>query len=455
MRLRLAFRDGLPTAVRARIQFAFEEFCAAHRVLPVTEGAEFVLHYGAATPPSAPNELALAATYTPRAAKEPAPPPQWHALEHPYEPLAITAMPVFTREVQGERDWLGEIFEWLSAAHEHAARSFDSIGRIAFASSPHGSFDLDPTIPYAAVAMRQLRLRLEQRGARFAPPRFTIAPSHDIDFLPTSRRDSVVRTVKYVGMHALALDRASTTRCARALPTQLRGASARVGALEPIVVSERRAGISATYNFIVARHHRRDANYTRKEATDAIRMVAAGGHEVGLHGSYAALEQPGRLRDELEWIRSAAGTVVGGRMHWLRFFGLSSFLDELEHIGFSYDSTLGYNDAVGYRTGANFPHRLYDFARERPRKLVEVPLAAMDGAIFVQRSRRPAADVIKRFLAGGALVPRGGVSVLWHNTCLAGSQYDEATTGAYWTFLREADAVNTCASLARSHPFAP
>jgi len=57
-------------------------------------------------------------------------------------------------------------------------------------------------------------------------------------------------------------------------------------------------------------------------------------------------------RQEVERVCRVAGlTQAGVRMHWLCLEGNSPHA--LEEAGFSYDSTLGYSEKVGYRNGTS------------------------------------------------------------------------------------------------------
>ena len=62
-------------------------------------------------------------------------------------------------------------------------------------------------------------------------------------------------------------------------------------------------------------------------------------------------------------------------MHWLYFDSQAPLA--LEKAGFSYDSTLGYNETIGYRSGTTqvFKHPNTDH-------LMELPLHIMDTALF-------------------------------------------------------------------------
>jgi hypothetical protein len=50
--------------------------------------------------------------------------------------------------------------------------------------------------------------------------------------------------------------------------------------------------------------------------------------------------------------------------------------------GFKYDSTLGFNDNVGFRFGTCYPWRLYDLKREEDLPVIEIPLIVQDGAML-------------------------------------------------------------------------
>ena len=62
-------------------------------------------------------------------------------------------------------------------------------------------------------------------------------------------------------------------------------------------------------------------------------------------------------------------------MHWLYFDSQSPAT--LEKAGFSYDSTIGYNETIGYRAGTTQVFKHADVAH-----LLELPLHIMDTALF-------------------------------------------------------------------------
>ena len=111
------------------------------------------------------------------------------------------------------------------------------------------------------------------------------------------------------------------------------------------------------------------------EIEPEIRKAAANGSELGVHG-IDAWRDPAAGAEELRQLRTVTGQeTVGVRMHWLYFDSDSH--TTLEEAGFDYDSTWGYNEAVGYRAGTS-----QAFRPIHCKKLLELPLAIMDSALF-------------------------------------------------------------------------
>src|SRR5262249_55618360 len=97
--------------------------------------------------------------------------------------------------------------------------------------------------------------------------------------------------------------------------------------------------------------------------------------EVGVHGidSWHSSEKG---RQELAAVKSvAAQPEMGVRMHWL-LTGPGTAA-ALESAGYSYDSTSGYNETIGYRSGTT-----QVFCLPGAQTLLELPLHIQDGALF-------------------------------------------------------------------------
>jgi hypothetical protein len=52
------------------------------------------------------------------------------------------------------------------------------------------------------------------------------------------------------------------------------------------------------------------------------------------------------------------------------------------------DATLGFNEALGFRAGEAAPYHPWDAGGRAPLTLIELPLSAMDGVLFIDRISR-------------------------------------------------------------------
>jgi hypothetical protein len=110
------------------------------------------------------------------------------------------------------------------------------------------------------------------------------------------------------------------------------------------------------------------------------------------------------------------GPLLGHRYHYLRVDPHRN-LAPLAGLGFRYDTSLGFPDALGFRAGIAHPFRPWDFAADRPADLVEVPLAVMDATLAEERyAGLSAAEAKPRVLEllDWAAEHGGGFSILWH-----------------------------------------
>jgi len=159
----------------------------------------------------------------------------------------------------------------------------------------------------------------------------------------------------------------------------------------------------------------RAAAYGAADIANAINKLMAAGCEVGLHGIDAWFDSD-RAVKELEEIRRLTGpSEIGVRMHWLYYDGQSSAT--LEKAGAAYDSTIGYNEAVGYRAGATQVYKPLQAAR-----LLELPLHVMDTALFytdyLGLSPEQATAVLARLVDNAAKFG-GCLTINWHDRSLA------------------------------------
>ncbi len=265
---------------------------------------------------------------------------------------------------------------------------------------------------------------------RWGGARFAVALTHDVDVPWKWTR----KGVKGAAARAKSdlLNGPGARRAARAARAGRRCRCTRRRGTDPywsfdrILEDERRCGASSTF-FLLADHaHELDGaavesyERLRPRLVETLQDAEA---EVGLHGSYSAADDAGRIAREKERLEELSGPVQGQRYHYLRVDPHRN-LGALEAAGFAYDSSLGFGDAVGFRAGIAHPFRPWDFERDAPRELVEVPLAAMDVTLSAERYLDLGVDEAeKRLMAllDWAAEHGGGFAVLWHS-----EQYDSA-----------------------------
>ena len=160
---------------------------------------------------------------------------------------------------------------------------------------------------------------------------------------------------------------------------------------------------------------RRAARYDVAQITDQIQRLISARREIALHGIDAWCDV-NEGRTELATIQRLTGKLeIGVRMHWL-FFDENS-PSKLEEAGFSYDSTVGYNEMVGYRAGTT-----QAFKPAGVSHLLELPMHIMDTALFypayMNLSPGQAEEVIANLLEHSSRF--GGVlTINWHDRSIA------------------------------------
>jgi hypothetical protein len=159
----------------------------------------------------------------------------------------------------------------------------------------------------------------------------------------------------------------------------------------------------------------RAASYGAADIADTIRKLTSAGCEVGLHGIDAWCDIS-QSRAELAEIRCLTGAPeIGVRMHWLYYNQQSPAI--LEKAEAAYDSTIGYNETVGYRAGTTQAYKPLGATH-----MLELPLHVMDTALFYPaylglsplQAKKAIADIV-----GNATKFGGCITVNWHDRSLA------------------------------------
>jgi hypothetical protein len=121
-------------------------------------------------------------------------------------------------------------------------------------------------------------------------------------------------------------------------------------------------------------------------ALELLGRIRGRGHEIGVHAGYRSFRDPEALRADKSTLAEAAeraGVQVGapgGRHHYLRWDPAHS-PRSWEQAGLVYNSSVGFAERPGFRTGTSRPYKLWDLTNRRPTTVEERPLIWMDASI--------------------------------------------------------------------------
>lgn len=322
-----------------------------------------------------------------------------------------------------EHAWVLESIGAREADGPALDRAFFHLARLEERDGPrdaHGRFRagasaLDPLDP----PLERLRAELGAPDEGWCGGRFAVALTHDVDVVWRWTR----RGVKGAFWRARRGDLRQLGDLARLPVHKLRGTDP-WWRFRELVEAEAERGVRSTF-FVLGGHAAPedgpDWGPLRAWLVETLRDAGA---EIGLHPSYRASDDPGRLGAEKRALEGLAGPVLGARFHYLRLDPHRN-LAPLAELGFRYDASLGYADTLGFRAGIARPFRPWDHERGRPADLVEIPTIAMDATLAEPhylgldpaRAEARLETLLDRLAGYG-----GACAVIWHT-----ERFDPAT----------------------------
>jgi hypothetical protein len=190
---------------------------------------------------------------------------------------------------------------------------------------------------------------------------------------------------------------------------------------------EKRLGIRSTFFFLHREVGFKNAWYrfSTTKIKNLISKLKDDEFEVGVHGTFKSVTDSESLRTQKAALAKVYGKEpVGIRQHFLLFSNPATFQIQ-EAAGFVYDSSLSFHDYDGYRNGYCHPFHLYDFEKDGPRAIWEIPLVMMDVSALQYR-QLTYAEINKNVdgYINEAKKFGGLFSLLWHNCRLNDDEYE-------------------------------
>jgi hypothetical protein len=288
------------------------------------------------------------------------------------------------------RPLLRAIADIAGAGIEQTTSARDRYGRTPSSANPlvAAGVERDPLVSGAGARLREaVVLAAGTRPVRMLAPwpdghRWCAAMSHDVDVASAWPAFTALRVAELVSKGQWRLAGKVVTAAAAAVTGDPVWAGVRA-----VLGAERRYGVTSTWFMLcgtptLATFRAGDLTY-RPESPEARRIIAAvdaGGHELGLHGSFATGNAAGVFAEQRLRLRTLSGTQASGvRQHYLRMRpGVTQRW--MASAGFSYDATYGFPDRNAFRLGVVDVVPAWDAAAQRSLPIDEVPLMWMDRA---------------------------------------------------------------------------
>lgn len=230
---------------------------------------------------------------------------------------------------------------------------------------------------------------------------FAVCLTHDVDAVTDYiyRQSARIRRSQF---HA-EIAWAKKTRILMGHGTDLLKSLRQIGRIDPLHCYEQwlrvesDIGAHSTFFFWpglsnITRRHLSDCMYELTDrvifdrqscsVAEMIREIERRGWEIGLHSSWYSFDDADELKRQKDALEAVLEhPVLSVRQHCLHHDIRITPRIQAE-AGFLYDSTLGFNDNIGFRFGTSYPWPLHDLSAERELPIMEIPLIIQDGAML-------------------------------------------------------------------------
>jgi hypothetical protein len=320
----------------------------------------------------------------------------------------------YIRTHSGRIDYLATAFYIVNAFQEYNTKETDEIGRFKYSNSFQHKFGVieDNLVQVCFDRLLQETPKL-QPFASASEQTSAVFLSHDID--------SVYGAVLQDSLHVLK--KANLAAFLQLFVRHLTGKPDWLN-MDRIMQMESEYDFKSTFYWLVTkgrvskREVNADYSLQEKKIQHTLASIKEKGWENGIHKSISPLSLP----EEIEQTKAAGLIPLGNRYHYLKF-SLPQAYTDLEASGLSLDSSMGFAEAIGFRTGYGKPFVPYNLQLRKPHSFLEVPLNIMDGTL--QRYNQvPVANTASRIIPFLEKNKTNCVlSVLWHNTFFTEYKY--------------------------------
>ncbi len=182
-----------------------------------------------------------------------------------------------------------------------------------------------------------------------------------------------------------------------------------------IIKLEDKYNAKSSFYFLATDRDIKRFRYNIEDLEHELDYIISNGCEVGLHGGYYAYNELENIKQEKRRLEKVLGKkVIGYRNHYLRF-KVPDTWELLSKADFKYDTTLGYDNVIGFRNGMCYPFKPFNLESNKEIDIIELPLILMDVALLSSmKDCGKMWETIKE-LIDIAKKNNGVLTILWHN----------------------------------------
>lgn len=148
---------------------------------------------------------------------------------------------------------------------------------------------------------------------------------------------------------------------------------------------------------------------------ERLKALIGEGFSIGLHGSIQSAVNESLFKKEKEILETCIDCeVTRSRQHWLRY--VENITPYIHNNAIRFDSTLGWNDCMGFRSSCASSYRPYDHKCGRPFVFFEIPQVIMDSNIFDYSIESHEINMLKaqKIVKILSAFKKSHVSISWH-----------------------------------------
>ncbi len=183
---------------------------------------------------------------------------------------------------------------------------------------------------------------------------------------------------------------------------------------EYIINLEQKYNFNSSFYFIT---NNKDYSLNNSQTKNIITKLNKKGFEIGIHPSFNAYNNlPVLKKEKAKLEQIIKKPIMGGRQHYLKWECPQSW-NIWEEANLQYDSTVGFNEYEGFRSGICHPFQPFDIINNKIIKIYEVPLILMDWTLIFGQKLSPEKG-LKKMLDLLKLTKKyhGVFVLLWHNS---------------------------------------